>query len=162
MTADLKLKYDTAFNILTTDLNSLAFSSTVGRAAAEIDNTTNLYDDVLIVAQFVWSTGTPTGNMELYAIGSNDGTIYSGDTSYSGTGAGYTLGKAGSVNLAPLGVVDPIAASSTRQGAFLLASAFGGRVPPFWSIVCLNNSGATNLASSGSTVTGRGIWYQSV
>lgn len=163
MSADLKIKYDTEFTILSTGINSLGQSTTAGFAAAEIDNTTNLYDDVLIVAQFVWSTGTPTGYMELYALGSNDGTIYSGDTSYSGTGASYTLASAGKTgNMNFLGIVDPIAASSTRQGVFSLASAFGGRVPPFWTVVVLNNTGATALASSGSTVKGRGIWYTSV
>ena len=160
--ADLKQKYDTAFNILTTGLNSLAQSTTAGFASAKIDNTTNLYDDVLITAQFVWSTGTPTGYMELYALGSNDGTIFSGDTSYSGTSAAYTIASAGKVsNLAFLGIVDPIAASSTRQGFFSLAAAFNGRVPAFWAIVCLNNTGATAL-STGNTITGRGLWYQSV
>jgi hypothetical protein len=160
--ADLKLKYDTETSLLSTGLNSLAASATAGFASVEVDNTTNLYVDVLIVAQFVWSTGTPTGPMELYALGSKDGTIYSGDTSYSGTAAAYTLAQAGSPNLAPLGIVHPIAASSTRQGAFLLSGAFNGRIPPFWAIVCVNNTAATALAASGSTVKYSGIWYQSV
>jgi hypothetical protein len=163
MAADLKQKFDTTFNIMTTDLNSLAQSTTVGRVAAEVDNTTNLYDDVIITAQIVFSTGTPTGVFEIYALGSNDGTIYSGDTSYSGTGAGYTIGSAGKMqNFAFLGAVDPVAASATRQGGFALSTAFGGRIPAFWSLFVLVNTGATSLASSGSTITGRGLWYQSV
>lgn len=163
MAADIKQKFDTTFNIMTTDLNSLAQSTTAGRVSAEVDNTTNLYDDVIIVAQIVFSTGTPTGVFEVYALGSNDGTIYGGDTSYSGTGASYTIGSAGKMqNFAYLGGVDPVSASSTRQGVFSLATAFGGRVPAFWALFVLVNTGATSLASSGSTITGRGLWYQSV
>lgn len=160
--ADLKIKYDTAFNILTTGINSLAASSTAGFAAAEIDNTSNLYDDVLIVCQFVWSTGTATGFMEIYGLGSNDGTIYSGCTNYSGTAAAYTLTAAGSPNMGVPVLCAPEAASATKQVAFALSTMFGGRVPPFWTLVVVNNSGGAALASSGSTVTGRGIWYQSV
>jgi hypothetical protein len=160
--ADLKQKFDTAFNILTTDINSLSASSTVGRAAAEIDNTSNLYDDVHIVGQFVWSTGTATGFMEIYALGSNDGTIYSGCTNYSGTGASYTLTAAGSVNMGVPVLCAPEAASATKQIDFMLSTLFGGKIPPFWTLVVVNNSGGAALASSGSTVTGRGIWYQSV
>jgi len=160
--ADLKLKYGTEFNILTTGINSLAASATVGWAAAEIDNTTNLYVDVWIVGQFVWSTGTATGFMEIYGLGSSDGTIYSGCTNYSGTAAAYTLTAAGSPNMGVPILCAPEAASATKRVGFMLSSLFGGKVPPFWTLVVVNNSGGAALASSGSTVVGRGITYQSV
>jgi hypothetical protein len=160
--ADLKLKYDSAFNIATTGLDSLAASATVGVAAAEIDNTSNLYVDVLVVCQFVWAgSGGVTGFMEVYGLASNDGTIYSGDTSYSGAAAAYTLAAAGSPNMGPPVLVAPQAVSATKRAAFMLSTLFGGKLPPFWSLVFVNNSGGAALAT-GSTVTGRGIWYQSV
>jgi hypothetical protein len=161
--SDLKEKFDTQFNILTTGLNSLAASATAALAAAEIDNTTNLYDDVLIVCQFVLTTGTPGGSNSVYVhgLGSNDGTIYSGDTSYSGTAAAYTLGSAGSPNMGAPATIYMPSQSITRQKAFWLSSLFGGPIPPFWSLVVVNDTNIA-LASSGSTVTGRGLWYQSV
>jgi hypothetical protein len=113
--------------------------------------------DVLVMGEFQMTTaGTPTGLVEVYAIGSLDGTEYSGDTSYSGTGAAYTLGAAGSPNLTLIGVVRPHANTGTYRGMFSLASAFGGYVPPFWAIVVVNNS-AIALHTSGSTVTYRVI-----
>lgn len=155
--ATLQGVYDTLVTLESTGFNSLATSATIGRATAEVDNTTKLYTDVLVMVEAQMTTaGSPTGNVEVYAIWSLDGTEYSGDTSYSGTGAAYTLGQAGSVNLTKLGDVDIHANTATYRRMFSLASAMGGMVPPFWAIVLVNNSGIA-LHTSGSTVTYRGV-----
>lgn len=163
MAAKLSEQLDTTTTILSTGLNSLAASATAGFAAAELDNTTNLYDDVFIIAQFVLTTGTPGGSKSvyIYGLGSNDGTIYAGDTTYSGTAAAYTLATAGSPNLGQPASVYMDTQSTTRQRGFWLSSLLGGPVPAFWTLVVVNDTNIA-LASSGSTVTGRGLWYQSV
>jgi hypothetical protein len=99
--------------------------------------------------------------MEIYGLASNDGTIYSGCTSYSGTAASYTLTAAGSPNMGNPILCAPEAGSATKQVSFMLSQLFGGKIPPFWALVFVNNSGGAAL-STGNTVTGRGMWFQSV
>ena len=150
-------QYGSTTALLSSGLNSLATSTTVGYVSDEVDVSSLAARDVQIMVEAQMTTsGSPTGFIEVYALGSLDGTEYSGDTSYSGTAASYTLGAAGSVNLTQLGVIKPHANTNTYRGLFSLAAAFGGFVPPFWAIVVLNNS-AIALHSSGSTVNYRVI-----
>jgi len=130
-------------------LQSLASSSTAGTASAEVDLSTVAVDDVLVTVKITMTTaGSPTGLVEVYVLTSLDGTTYSGDTTYSGTAAAYTLGAAGSINLTPGTYIKPHANTNAYQGSFSLRSACGF-VPPYWALVIVNNSGIA-LHSSGN------------
>lgn len=162
MAADIKQKHGTTTALtFAAGLQSLATSATVGQVSAEVDNTTNLFDEVEVTVTAQMTTaGTPTGLIEVYLLASLDGTKYNGDvSSYSGTEASYTLGAAGSPNLIPLGVIRPHANTSTYRGVFSIAQTLGS-VPPFWAIVIVNNS-AIALHSSGNGADYRGIYHQS-
>lgn len=141
-------------SLLSSGLNSLATSSTVGYVSNELDLTTEGCEDVSFVCKFTMTTaGSPTGLIEVYLIYSLDGTTYTGDTTYSGTAASYTLGAAGSVNLSLAAVVKPHANTNAYQCGFSLKSALGF-VPPYVAVVVVNNS-AIALHSSGNDVSYR-------
>lgn len=135
-------------------LQSLASSTTAGTASAEVDLTGEAAQDVAVVGQFQMTTaGSPTGYVDVFVIWSNDGTIYTGDTSYSGTAAAYTLGAAGSANMTLLFSVKPHANTAAYQGGASLRAVLGF-VPPFFALVVLNSSGIA-LHSSGNGATYR-------
>lgn len=130
-------------------LQSLATSATVGQASAEVDLTAEGADDVQVTVYVTMTTaGTPTGYVDVYVLTSVDGTTYSGDTSYSGTAAAYTLGAAGSPNPRWAGSIKPHANTNKYACEFSLRSVLG-YVPAFFAVVVVNNS-AIALHSSGN------------
>lgn len=150
----IQREWGSATSLLSTGLNSLASSSTAGYASAEVDLTTTYPDDVLVACTYKMTTsGSPTGFVETYVITSLDGTTYSGDTTYSGSAAAYTLGAAGSANLRLACLVKAHANTNAYQGEFSLKSVLG-YVPAFFAIVVVNNTGIA-LHTSGSDVSYR-------
>lgn len=129
----------TARNTFTITAGTLAQSATVGRASAAVDFSTAVPTDVMIEASV--SIGSTAGVVELYGLGSLNGTIYNGDVpGYTGTDTSYTLLTAGSQNLPLIGTVR-LTNTAIMRGLFSVRQAFGF-VPPWLSILVINNTGA--------------------
>ena len=144
----------TAFPTLT-NLTSLAFSPTAGWRSTAVDNTTNLYDDVLITLELASAAyGVAAGNsVYIFAYGLITGTAY---TSQGNAGAApdgnegtITLPNVTSapVNMPLIGAVTQLGTAAQNIGPFSLAKAYGGILPIKWGIVIINNT-AANFASA--------------
>lgn len=161
--ADIKQKYGTADQSVTITLASLADGGY--RQSAELDNTSDLFSDVLVGGKV--TTGTsPTANKQIvvYAYGTVDGgTIHSGGA--SGSDAAYTAANNEEKNLLLLGVVATHSGNDNTYefGPFSIAAAFGGSVPAKWGLVILNDTGAAlNSTGSNHDINYQGILHQSV
>ncbi len=154
MAGNITQKYGTANQAITCTMTSLA--SAAYRQSTVIDNSSNLFQDVLITvkAKANASGTSATGKVVVYAYGSSDGSSYDG--SASGTDGSYSIPTGGSINLVVLGSLNIDANAKTDQQTFSLAAAFNGSVPTKWGIVILNSTGAALDASVGSA------WYQGV
>ena len=133
---------------------SLANGNASFSSAGQLDNTTNLYLDALVVVQLSQSASAVANDKAfyVYAYGS-DGTNY--PEGITGTDAGYTiLGSAGALTTALrlIGVIPAVASDTNYHGPFAVAPAFGGVLPPKWGLVFLNFGGQT-LAGSGNAAT---------
>lgn len=164
MATTLKPLYSTTFTPTCT-LNSLASSATAGRESNSRDNTTDLYDDVLVQVKVKMGTGSSANDsaVYVYAAGSYDsGTTW--PDAVTGADAAITFNNPTQLRL--LGVIQ--VASGTVTGIVYimepksLAAVFGGAVPPKWSIQVRNYSGVALDASAGGTLGCVGVQYQNV
>jgi hypothetical protein len=158
--ASIKVAYDTTGTLTwNASAATLAASATVGQVCTEVDNTTTLYVDVLVLPKItIAASGTITGQVEFYLLSSADGTTYSGDTSYSGTNGSYTLGAAGSPNPTYFGALKMHALSGAYTGAFSIVRALG-YMPSWWAVVVINNSGGAAFTACSAQY--RGLTYTS-
>jgi hypothetical protein len=143
---------------LTISLGSLASSATAGRESTAIDNTSNLYLDVIVQVKIVLQAGSPANDKAVYilAYGSEDGTMYTDNA--TGSDAAITL-RAPS-NIVPIGSIPcPDSGALTYESQPLtLREAFGGFLPRKWGIVIRNYTGVTFSATGGDhSVTYTGI-----
>ncbi len=148
MAGDLKQKFGTNGQTFTITLASLANGS--ARASAVIDNSSNLYSDVLVMLK-IKSGGSgvvSTGFVNVYVYASVDGgTTYSENA--SGSDAGITLTNP--PNLVSIGTIPMVATSTTYYSkVFDVASAFGGVMPEKWGIVVENKSGGAFDSTEGN------------
>jgi len=151
-----KLSTSTAITIT---LNSLSASSTAGRQASVIDNSSNLYVDALVTA--IISTGTVSSpvSVNVYVSGSEDGTNYDQDSAVMGASdAAYTIDAATNLRLAAN--INTSTSSKVYNKTFSVAQLFGGVMPRKWTVVVVNNSGGA-LAASGNSMSYTGITYTS-
>lgn len=144
----------TAFTI--TNAN-LATSATAGWQSNAIDNSSNLYDDALVLADLAAVNTAPANSKAifLYAFGLIDtgGSVYTspGDASPGGTEATLTFPDVTTLAVgAPLlGVIPyPVQNKVLRGGPFSVARCFGGVLPPKWAIGMINHSGMTLSVTS--------------
>ena len=146
--ADLKLKYGTTQTLTVSGFNSLAGGSVA--VSSDVDNTTDLFVDVLIEVTVAEITEATNRQVVVWATSSVDGTNFS---------EGVSGNRA---NMALVGSVPIVGTGPHRSKAMSLAAAFGGVVPPKWRLVLHNDNGSTALASSGNSVQYRGVHWQSV
>jgi len=142
---------------VTITLNSLSASSTAGRQASVIDNSSNLYVDALVTA--IISTGTVSSpvSVNVYVSGSEDGTNYDQDSAVMGASdAAYTIDS--QTNLKQGAVINTSTSSKIYIKTFSVAQLFGGVMPRKWTVVVVNNSGGA-LAASGNSMSYTGITY---
>lgn len=162
MAANLTEKLGTT-TTLTCTLTSLASSATGGRESATVDNTTDLFLDVL-----VWMKAKPQNSgsiandkaIYVYAWGSLNNTDF--PDAVTGADAAITLNDPTQLRL--IGVLNVAAINVSYSSEPLsLASAFGGVVPPYWGLVIRNYCG-TALSATGTdhVIKYRGIYGQSV
>lgn len=138
---------------------AIASSGTAGRQSTVVDNSTNLYDEVLIEATVQYPNSAPANDkcMYLYGFGSTDGTNY--PEGLGATDAAYTmLGSAGALTTALrlCGIIPANQNTNVKYGPFNLSHAFGGIIPVKWGLVLLNYSGQTITAFSSQY---SGIYY---
>jgi|SRR6266478_478867 len=144
---------------LTITLNSLATSTTVGRQATVVDNTGNLYDDVLLTVIISTSSSAigSSKSVSVYVSGSEDGTNYDQDDAAMGASdAGYTIGSPTNLKLAM--VMSCPTSSKVYNKTTSLAALFGGLMPRKWTIVVCNDTNQ-NLNSSGNSASYTGVTY---
>lgn len=150
---------------LTLTLNSLASDTNLlaGRSSLVIDNTANLYDDLLITG--ILKTGTsPTVNTSgmVYAWGVLDDTPTYPDT-VTGSDANTTLTSANVQNASAFKLAAAITFDATSNRsypfAFSMAALFGGNLPRKSGIYVVQNSAAA-LNASGNIVSVLPMQYQ--
>lgn len=157
--ATTKVAYASATQ-LTVTLNSLANSS--ARQSNVLDNTSNLYLDILIGGGFKTASGSlgtnPVVNIWVSAL--TDGTNYGGSygsNTLGGGDAAFTM-PSNTGNLFLLAAV-PIntAASTEYMEPRSVAALFGGFAPPKVVIVVQNSTGLALDSSAGGTIYYTGL-----
>jgi hypothetical protein len=147
--ASIKEAFGTNGQAITCTLASLASSATAGRESTVIDNTTNLFLDVLVSLTVKLQAGTPANDkaVYVYAYGTvNDGTDYTDGA--TGSDAAFTPTDPPNVRL--IGVISaPASAGTYKGGPFSVAAAFGGVLPAKWGIVVRNYTGIALSATEG-------------
>jgi hypothetical protein len=140
--ADIKQKFGTEAQAITITLNTLG--SGLARESNVIDNTVNLYRDVLVMMRARnHATTAPTGDRAIYVY--VYGTVDIATPLYPDavTGADAAITPDSPTHLKPLGSIIFTAAAQTKNaGPWSVAAAFGGRVPERWGIVVVNSTGA--------------------
>lgn len=137
---------------LTLSLASLATSSTllVGRESTAVDNTGTLAIDYLVGGKVTTGTSPTGGVIEIWAVGSYDGTTYVAGA--TGSDAGLTLTQPEKVQLRLLAVIDCDTTSNHTYewGVCSIAAAFGGIVPKKWSLFVVHSSGVNLNSTAGN------------
>ena len=139
-----------AWTALTITLASLANGS--WRESTVIDNTSTLYDDILIGGTITTGT-TPTANtaIEVYFYALADGTVYTGGA--SGTDAAYTAD--GEELLFPVCQIINVDATSDQGyvfGPVSVRAAFGGAMPSKVGVIVKDATGVALNATAGNHV----------
>jgi hypothetical protein len=156
MSTTFKPLYGTSNQAITITLASLAASATVGRESTVIDNSSNLYLDILLFVMF--ETGTVAGNKQilLYSYGTADG-----GTTYTeaATGSDAAFTRKDPTTLRPVAVIPAVTNSFIHKtGPFSLAQAWGGVLPQKLGLVFCNDSGAALSGTAGNNK----MFYQGV
>jgi hypothetical protein len=132
-------------------LASLASDSNLvtGRESNSVDNTSDLAIDSLVGGKVTTGTSpTASKQIEVWAIGSYDGTSYDGGA----TGSDANLTPQQKTLLRLLTVI-PTSSTSNQLytwGPFSVAQGFGGTMPKKWSIFIVHNTGVNLNATGGN------------
>ncbi len=168
----LKIAYAADEAVVATNLDALASSDWA--TLPEVDNTTNLYVDVLVGGRIHFDTATGTilaaDSVDIYVSAK-----YDKDTATSGTGGIDELFNPGdasltldteftNLNLKLLTVVKPEAGTADIEqtynwGPYSIAALFGGILPQKWFLVVHNNSTDAVLDTGEHVVNVVGITY---
>ena len=152
--ADLKLSYPAASD-LTITLASLASDTNLltGRESATIDNSTNLYLDILISGKITAGTSpTAARSIEVWAVGSWDGTNW--PDVFDGTESAETITSA-DIKASVTRYLAAMATANTSDRAYhfgpvSLASAFGGTLPPKVVLFVTHSTGQNLNSTAGN------------
>ena len=152
--ADLKLSYPAASD-LTVTLASLASDTNLltGRESATIDNSTNLYLDILISGKITAGTSpTAARSIEVWAVGSWDGTNW--PDVFDGTESAETITSA-DIKASVTRYLAAMATANTSDrtyhfGPVSLASAFGGTLPPKVVLFVTHSTGVALNSTAGN------------
>ena len=164
--ADFKVKYATSATIAITSLASLASSTprTAGAESAAVDNTTNLYDTVLLSGVIKEGT-TPTVSKQIDIwIYCDDGNDVYPDV-LDGTDSAETI-TSENVRNAGLTLAKSILVDATTDRLYYfrgidVAALFGGTMPRKWGVFIAHDTGVA-LFASGHELRYVGVHYQSV
>jgi hypothetical protein len=147
---NVKEALGTAGQAFTCILASLASSATAGREGTAIDNTTDLFLDVLVALKVKLGAGTPANDQAVYVYAY--GTVDGGTTwpdAVTGADAAITLNNPTQLPL--LGTIwTPTSTGTFKGGPWSVARCFGGVMPAKWGIVVRNYSGIALDATEGN------------
>ena len=136
---------------------SLSLGDGSGWATNAVDNSTTLYVDALIAGYLKGLAGS-TDYVDIFVAASNDGgTTYSGNC----TGSSAAWGSGGGeleANLRFVARVQMAGATAVECGPWSVAAAFGGKLPEYFVVVIVNESGADLSATEADCK----LFYQGV
>lgn len=149
--ASVKQAFGAATAFTKTNAN-LASSATAGWMSNVIDNSSNLYLDALVHAEFAAVNTAPLNSKAifLYAYALID----TAGSAYTNSGAAQITGTEGTLTFpdittlpTPLPILGIIPYSvqniAINGGPFSVAACFGGVLPPKWGIAMINHSNMT-------------------
>lgn len=145
-----KIQYGSNTTITCT-LASLASSTTAGRGSAVVDNSANLFIDVLLTIAVKTSASALSGDKACYAYlwGSGADSVYEGSSAEAqGTDAAVTLDVPTNMR-GPFTISCPASAVTYRR-VISIAEAFGGVVPYKWGFVLNNQTGQALDSTEGN------------
>ena len=169
MSTTLKPAYGSSSALTTTNLQSLASNPTwtTGWSSAVQDNTSNLYDDVLVTGTIKMGGSSATANTvcEIWAWAPLDDTPTYPDTITGSEASGIALTSAnvklsGAFKRLGSFIFDPNA-SRVYPFSYSLANAFDGYMPKKWGLFITHNAGVA-LNASGNVVSIIPLQYQNV
>jgi hypothetical protein len=148
--ANIKTAFGTATAFTKTNAN-LANSATAGWKSNAIDNSSDLYLDVLVSIELAAVNTAPGSSKTLWLFAYS---LIEGTTAYASTGDGTIDGTEGAVtfpDMTTIGSVLPILGivpygvqnKAINSPAFSVAQCFGGILPPKWGIAMVNHTGMT-------------------
>lgn len=151
--ADVKANYPAASDVtitlasLASDINLLA-----GRESTAVDNSSNLYLDYLISGKITTGTSPTAASIQVWAVGSWDGTTY--PDGFSGSDSAETITSENHKNiicrfLAEL-ATDVTSNRTYYFGPVSVAAAFGGVVPKKWLVFVTHNTVANLNSTAGN------------
>lgn len=139
---------------ITITLNSLGNSATVGRQSTVVDNTSNLFIELLITVILTTAGSVASPFIaSVYLFESEDGSNYDQDDGVIGaTDAAYTINA--NSNLKLIGIISTPTTAKVYNKIMKVSAPLGRK----WGIVVINNSGAT-LSGSGNSASYSGVKY---
>lgn len=162
--ATLKPVYGTS-TAITCTLASLASSATAGRRSDVVDNSSNLYDDVLLTVAVKTSSSALANDKAcyVYLFGSEDGTVYEGSSAEGNAAGDGAITLDSPTNMRGPFVINCPAVSTTYRKVISVAAAFGGVMPKKWGFALRNYTGQDLNSTEGNhQKTYTGVHYQSV
>lgn len=151
--ATIKTAY-AASTTATITLASLSPSSTLiaGQESDAVDNTTNLYLDILIAGKVTTGTSPTAGTIEVNVVGISDDTTW--PDVFDGTGSVETITSADIKNAICRPVVAiPTDTTSNRTypfGPVSVASLFGGALPKKFVVFAAHSTASALNATAGN------------
>ena len=168
MASTLKPLYGSSAALTTTNLQSLASSSTyvAGWSSAVIDNTSNLSIDEIVTGIIKVGTSPSAGTaVEIWAWEILDDTPTYPDTITGSESGSITLTsgnvKNGGAFKAATAIVLDNTSSRTYPFTFRLSNVFGLAMPKKWGIF-ITQASTVALASSGNVITRIPVQFQNV
>ena len=165
--AETNIKYASAVNLTLTSWGTGLADTQIG-ATAIVDNTSNLYVDVIVGGLFEIGATTPAAGdyINVYVYGSYDtgtSSALTGGIDGLFTGADEEEVDGTDLILTHMPLITTLEAESNigiHWGPTGIAQFFGGVMPPKWGLVMENQSDSTMAA--GSLVEYIGITYTTV
>lgn len=157
--ATVKTTYGAEQTFTVTNLHSLASSATAGWQSAAIDNSSDLYLDVMVYFVLDFANTAPANSKGAF--------VYA----YSGIGSSYTNPVSGSqgtitlpdvtanaLSIRQIGFIPYVTQDEVVESAhFSVGNGFNGILPIKWGVVLIDHSGAA-LAASGNTAKWYGVY----
>ena len=142
--SDIKSKYGTGGQVITITLapGGVGLASGSARESLLVDNTTNLFLDALVGVKVKFANTAPTGDKRLYIYAAGVWRTASLVWPDAVTGADAAITLNSPTQLKLIGAIEAAQNVTRVSEPLSVAQAFGGILPPSWSIVLLNSSGA--------------------
>ena len=159
---DVKLAFAASSNLDVTSLNSLAASATwvAGWESALVDNSVNLYEDILLSGKITVGAAPTAGQVRVYVVALLDDATW--PDVFDGVQSAETVTSAliadGFWKLAAVFSPDTSASAVYFFGPVSVANLFGG-VCPAKFVIFLTHSLVQALAAAGQQVTTKGVFH---